>query len=123
MGRHIHFLSQIDLKKKKAVCSNCGEVGIHICDKKHKKCRCKIAWTKAHQKAIWKHKYGIILPDELPEKPKECPICKKEKKLVLDHDHKTGKIRGWLCNNCNNVIGQANDDIKILESSIQYLSS
>lgn len=30
-----------------------------------------------------------------------CPICEKTKKLVCDHDHVTGAIRGWVCNWCN----------------------
>ena len=30
-----------------------------------------------------------------------CEICEKEKKLCLDHDHKTGLFRGWLCFSCN----------------------
>lgn len=40
-----------------------------------------------------------------------CPIC--ERKLdnlqpTLDHDHKTGRIRGVLCNNCNGLEGKLN---------------
>lgn len=34
-----------------------------------------------------------------------CPGCRTEKKLVLDHDHKTGKIRDWICSRCNTFLG------------------
>ncbi|MBI1316395.1 hypothetical protein GC167_05985 [bacterium] len=37
--------------------------------------------------------------------PLSCEICDAESKLMLDHDHCTGKVRGWLCNRCNSIIG------------------
>lgn len=58
-----------------------------------------------------------------------CEICGRshvigkrgEGKLCFDHDHKTGKARGWLCTNCNKAIGLAQDDINILAAMISYL--
>lgn len=54
-----------------------------------------------------------------------CAICSikeaDKKKLSIDHDHRTGKIRGLLCNPCNVSIGYAKEDVKILEKMIQYL--
>ena len=42
-----------------------------------------------------------------------CAICKKENsngiKLSVDHNHKTGKVRGLLCQRCNFVIGEISD--------------
>lgn len=59
---------------------------------------------------------------EAPPKPKVCDCCKrKTNNFVLDHDHKTGKFRGWLCRNCNQGIGKLGDDIKSLEKAIDYL--
>lgn len=57
----------------------------------------------------------------------ECPICKKRtipgltSKVVLDHDHKTGRPRGWICDSCNTGIGRFKDDVKLLEEAIKYL--
>ena len=42
--------------------------------------------------------------------------------LYIDHCHSTGKVRGFLCHNCNLIIGHAKDDIKILLKAIEYLS-
>lgn len=39
----------------------------------------------------------------------------------IDHCHRTGAVRGILCNNCNLVLGQARDDISLLEKAIAYL--
>ena len=39
-----------------------------------------------------------------------CPIClKTRRKLVMDHDHITHKIRGWLCHPCNTFLGPTDD--------------
>ncbi len=53
-----------------------------------------------------------------------CCICKKDnKKLVIDHDHKTGKVRGLLCSNCNTSLGSLNDSVDNLKQAILYLES
>jgi hypothetical protein len=41
--------------------------------------------------------------------------------LCVDHNHKTGKVRMLLCHDCNTGIGKFKDDIKLLESAIEYL--
>jgi hypothetical protein len=45
----------------------------------------------------------------------------KEKRIVVDHCHKTGKLRGMICDECNKALGMVNDDINILNSLIKYL--
>ena len=39
----------------------------------------------------------------------------------IDHNHKTGVIRGVLCRNCNSALGLFQDDTEILEKAIRYL--
>jgi hypothetical protein len=41
--------------------------------------------------------------------------------LDVDHDHKTGRIRGLLCHNCNVLLGHAKENPVILLKAIQYL--
>lgn len=43
------------------------------------------------------------------------------KKLSVDHDHKTGRVRGLLCNNCNLALGNAKDSVETLRRLIGYL--
>lgn len=56
-----------------------------------------------------------------------CDICKLhqtnfKKAFCVDHDHKTGKIRGLLCDNCNLMIGNSHDTPEILSNGIEYLN-
>lgn len=55
-----------------------------------------------------------------------CAICGRHasqayKGLCVDHDHSSGEVRELLCGHCNFVIGNAFDDISILEQAIEYL--
>lgn len=52
-----------------------------------------------------------------------CAICGEvpSKRLVVDHDHRTGKIRKLLCDYCNIGLGHVKDNIEILENMIEYL--
>ena len=51
-----------------------------------------------------------------------CAICSSTtRKLVLDHSHVSGRIRGVLCNDCNTGIGLLGDEIPDLEKALEYL--
>lgn len=63
-----------------------------------------------------------------PDKePFECPICEKRSiagincKVVLEHDHRTGKPGGWICDSCNTGLGRFKDDVAVLKSAIEFL--
>jgi len=76
---------------------------------------------------ILKSKYGISINDKiemLKNQNNKCFGCNKslvETSSNIDHDHKTGKIRGLLCNNCNLTLGLVYDNISILQNLIRYL--
>ena len=38
-----------------------------------------------------------------------------------DHCHSTGKVRALLCGQCNQLLGQAKENINTLRASIKYL--
>ena len=63
----------------------------------------------------------------LLEKASVCAICQRpevgKKRLSLDHNHTTGKIRGLLCGKCNTGLGNFRDDPKLLQNAIEYLQS
>lgn len=41
--------------------------------------------------------------------------------LAVDHCHTTGKFRGFLCSNCNTVLGLVHENITTLQFLINYL--
>lgn len=61
------------------------------------------------------------MKDEFIENCHVClrPIAGKDAKL--DHCHKTGHCRGWLCHRCNYVLGAVKDDVDVLRQLIRYL--
>jgi len=42
-------------------------------------------------------------------------------KLVVDHCHEGGQVRGLLCHNCNRALGLLKDDVDTLQKAIDYL--
>lgn len=50
-----------------------------------------------------------------------CGICKVVEATAIDHCHKTNRVRGLLCKNCNTGIGFLKEDIEIMTNAIQYL--
>jgi hypothetical protein len=72
-----------------------------------------------------KAKYGITIADYeamYERQGGKCAICgTAEEKLVVDHNHQTGKVRELLCHLCNAMIGCAREDIAILVSAVAYL--
>ncbi|MEO8322990.1 MAG: endonuclease domain-containing protein, partial [Actinomycetota bacterium] len=39
----------------------------------------------------------------------------------IDHHHRTGRVRGVLCFNCNNALGHFDDDPWVLDAAADYL--
>ena len=78
-------------------------------------------------------RYGIT-PQEydqrLAAQEGVCAICGKYetakqnghiRALAVDHDHKTGKVRGLLCHRCNHGLGCFRDNLYNLIKAIHYL--
>lgn len=62
----------------------------------------------------------------------KCAICGavlsfgakvKNDQPHIDHDHSTGRIRGLLCSKCNTAIGMLHDDISLVQSALNYLTT
>lgn len=72
-----------------------------------------------------KNSYGITTQTYLAlveQQKGRCKICGKVPlKLVVDHDHITGKVRSLLCYNCNTGLGQFEDNLDMLLKAVEYL--
>jgi hypothetical protein len=86
--------------------------------------------TKAYEKRRgWLRNYGIT-PEEYEEilnlQGRCCKICNEHesafiKSLAVDHDHKTGKVRGLLCSNCNTALGLLRENLQLFDNAVRYL--
>ena len=64
------------------------------------------------------------LPEPTRPRPKRCEGCARppqKKSLCLDHDHLTGKFRGWLCTRCNLAAAMLADDPRLCLKLAAYL--
>jgi len=53
-----------------------------------------------------------------------CAICHQkslDRRLAVDHDHVSGRVRGLLCAGCNLLLGLVRDKVEVLEEAIYYL--
>jgi len=114
----------------KKVCSKCkiekDSSEFYVRDKKKKRpqsfckqCMHNYAKDWQNKNPHWqedtslRHHYGITLEvwlEMLIEQNGRCLICGKhqaniDKVFFIDHNHKTGKIRGLVCPRCNTYIG------------------
>lgn len=82
---------------------------------------------KENNRRLVLKKYSLTIEDfekMVKNQNNTCLICsQKIKKLCVDHDHRTGRVRGLLCRVCNLLLGAAQDNIEILEKAIKYLES
>ena len=79
---------------------------------------CKSCRTKMVYASKIKRLFGV----DVTHKPTACQICGIETFTHVDHDHETGALRGYLCNDCNLLLGRAKDDVSILQKAIDYLT-
>ena len=67
--------------------------------------------------------YGLTLEEYTRLLKKACDLCGDTKKLNLDHDHTTGRVRGTLCTPCNTALGRFGDNEEGIEKVLAYLRS
>lgn len=75
-----------------------------------------------------KRMFGMSIEEydkKLDDQGGGCKICGLKcvsgKRLAVDHDHETGKIRDLLCNNCNGGLGKFQDNPELLIKAADYL--
>jgi hypothetical protein len=118
-------------KKKECYHTNCKSCYI----KRNQERYDPIKQRDNNLKRLYGKQFGIDEYNKLLEKQDfKCAICKtteiKGRKtgrggqievFYVDHDHKTGKVRGLLCNICNRTMGYVGENSGVLEEMIKYL--
>ena len=89
--------------------------------------------TPTGRDLVLRRKYGIALGefDELMQiQNGVCGICESsvsldrngnQARLCVDHDHKTGVVRGLLCSTCNSALGLFKDDARLLTRALMWI--
>lgn len=72
---------------------------------------------KLSQYGLTTESYSVLLQSQ----GNLCAICQEDGVMNIDHDHSTGKVRGILCNKCNQGLGLFRDNIDFMKSAISYL--
>lgn len=112
--------------KRQSYCKDCSKLLVKEYNKNNK--------DKVKQYSRTKHlksKFGLT-PDQfdsqLDKQGGLCPLCQRPSsgvggaKGVVDHCHKTGKVRGILCHPCNSALHALERDITWADRAVEYLS-
>ena len=105
-----HFVAVSAFSSKKGVCANCQ--------------------PEHDRKSALKHNYGIDhgwYEAKLAEQGGSCALCgggpsAGDKYLAVDHNHKTGAVRGVLCSRCNLAIARFDDVENWPARALAYLA-
>ena len=128
-------------KERKRDCNICNKEfyprGGQLKNGKGKYCsqKCFRKWFKKENNPLYKggienesltYKQSVLKKREKiagRKRPNQCEICGAMGKICFDHDHETGKFRGWICLRCNFALGLVKDNIEILFTMIKYLKN
>jgi len=87
--------------------------GARIETRRGEKLKRRFGLTLEQYDALWKDQGGV------------CAGCGGHniagRRLAIDHDHRTGKIRGLLCDRCNRCLGSVKDSPDVLRRLANYL--
>jgi hypothetical protein len=111
-------------------CRGCGEVKPHS-DWHRKKSApdglascCKACKAAVGPAGHLRRKYGLTEAERdamIASQRGLCAICLDALPVHVDHCHKTGRVRGVLCFNCNSAIGKLGDDPDAVRRAAAYL--
>jgi hypothetical protein len=120
-------------------CDHCGELIPRGRRLRGESAYCSVQCKGKHYTALgknaekqrafhYRHRYGLTVEQATAMVDAGCQICGAQQdttlhggRLHIDHDHKTGIVRGALCSSCNLGLGKFKDDPALLRAAIEYL--
>jgi hypothetical protein len=136
MRRQLHRLTDINENARLATCGGCGP-SARIVFKPHKGYWvCRVADARRSEAATVARRrrqnlkaFGLseaAYDALLAEQAGVCAICSQScstgRRLAVDHDHETGRVRGLLCGRCNRALGLLRDDPSTFQKAAAYLA-
>lgn len=95
---------------------------------------CRYCWRKSRQHE-WndnlKYKYGLTIASRdqmLKDQQGLCKLCGEQllddrrRYCVVEHNHKTGKVRGLVHQRCNTLIGYVENFPELIQRATAYLA-
>jgi len=118
-GNERHRLSAINISCRQAICSVCGPTTLYI---KNSRPRCATK-SMCEQMSLGYYIGMVDIERLIGHRPSICPVCLKtdNRRIVVDHDHNTDEIRGWLCDKCNMGLGYLSDDTETISRLAEYM--
>ncbi len=132
LSRKLQKLQKLETERTK-VCIKCHKIlplydfTLRADGRKFAVSHCK----KCERERSYKRYYNSTIEqyvELLEQQNNKCAICGTVKPggvhktfFLVDHDHKTDKVRGLLCHNCNSGLGHFKDNPEFLASAIAYI--
>ncbi|MFJ3924247.1 endonuclease VII domain-containing protein [Streptomyces sp. NPDC090022] len=121
---------RIEVPEGHKLCRACGEIKPH--SEWHRRnsapdglaTRCKACRKPLMRADHLKRKYGLTEAERdrmIAAQGGVCIICLRAPAVHVDHCHKTGRVRGVLCFNCNTGLGLLKENPDRIRRAIQYL--
>ncbi|KIQ62398.1 hypothetical protein TR51_25470 [Kitasatospora griseola] len=84
--------------------------------------------SESWRRSRYRSRYGIT-PEDYDRLNTEqgglCALCdrpEENRRLAVDHDHETGKVRALLCSRCNTGLGNLRDDPALMLRAAVYVA-
>lgn len=124
-----HKIHSVNLSEMTGCCVTCGKVPIKVVRHRNNKqgyVRDQyLCWVGSLRDGEAKVLYENQALEQLESQQGKCALCEQPLTrfdMVLDHDHETQLIRGFVHQNCNKGLGMFRDDISMLNLAMQYLA-
>jgi hypothetical protein len=136
--RRVEFPNGPRTTRPDSTCKKCRS-DLSMEYERRKRAKDPAGYAKRRSDAAWKtsllREYGItpeVYQALFEAQGGRCAICRREsnyldprygktRRLAVDHDHNTGKIRGLLCNQCNTALGKLGDSATSVMRAVEYL--
>lgn len=128
VDNNLHKITHRKVRNGKANCTRCGKPFDVKGPAYVSKFVCKVCLKKEQRQQQAKRRgiTEVTYTTMLSKQNNKCAICgdveSSGRRLAIDHDHETGKVRALLCSKCNRGLGFFRDSAYLLKKASEYLN-